>query len=82
MHQSQIEQLQNAWTKHYVQLLTLKRDALMEVLKFRKKTDVHKENTALKNLETINYEIELAITEHDIMTNSFRNNEYPKTDVN
>ena len=82
MHQSQIEQFQNAWTKRYVQLLMLKRDAISEVLKFRNEKDVHGENTALNNLTTINLEIELAITEHDIMTNSFREKEYPNHDVN
>lgn len=82
MHQSQIEQFQQAWTKKYVQLLMLKRDAISELLKFRREKDENGENIALNNLTTINLEIELAVTEHDIMTNSFRDKEYPNNDVN
>jgi len=82
MHQSQIEQFTNAWTKQYVRLLSIKKDILNDILKCRSNNDVHGENVAVKNLTTINYQIELAIVEHDIFTNGLRHESYPNMDVN
>lgn len=74
MNQKHLEEFDRAWTLRYINLLSIKREILLEIIEVKKKGQ--KTEKLLDNLDTVNLELDLCMTEHSIFFGQLKTNDF------